>query len=208
MQNISILTKSSNKAANRLGEYLEKDFAVFYYRDSKSFLSALDRFSFDIVICDYKFKLLDGFHFIDKVKQRQFVRPLLFVTFSDNPLPFEDRHRCFFPLPHLAKQQDTKVLGEQVQTAIAKFNKYIQSQSNCFGYQYVYRVNGVTIKFTPSERKIIPLLAEGLTTKEIAKRAHIDHKTVSSHIEHMFRKTGFRNRTQFAVAVLKNQSLF
>lgn len=49
---------------------------------------------------------------------------------------------------------------------------------------------------TPKERRIMELIFEGLSNKEIALRLSISEKTVKAHINHIFKKTGTKNRTQ------------
>ena len=49
---------------------------------------------------------------------------------------------------------------------------------------------------TRREREVLGLLAEGLSQGEIASRLFITSRTVGTHIEHILRKLGVRNRTQ------------
>jgi two-component system response regulator NreC len=46
---------------------------------------------------------------------------------------------------------------------------------------------------TSREREILQLIAEGHTTKDIAKELHLSPKTVDSHREHIMEKLGIRN---------------
>jgi two-component system, NarL family, response regulator NreC len=50
-------------------------------------------------------------------------------------------------------------------------------------------IDGLTIR----EREILQLVAEGHTTKDIAKELHLSPKTVDSHREHIMEKLGVRN---------------
>jgi DNA-binding CsgD family transcriptional regulator len=50
------------------------------------------------------------------------------------------------------------------------------------------------------------LLEEGLTQREIAGRLAISHKTVGTHLEHIFSKLGAHHRLQ-AVALAREQGL-
>ena len=52
---------------------------------------------------------------------------------------------------------------------------------------------------TPREREVVGLLAEGLSTAEIAERLRLTPGTVSSHLRTIMRKLGVRNRVQVAV---------
>jgi DNA-binding NarL/FixJ family response regulator len=51
-------------------------------------------------------------------------------------------------------------------------------------------------RLTRRERDVLGLLEQGLSQREIADRLLISHKTVGTHIEHIFLKLGVRNRLQ------------
>jgi len=59
---------------------------------------------------------------------------------------------------------------------------------------------------TGREREVLGLLEQGLAQREIADRLCISHRTVGTHIEHIFVKLGVRNRLQ-AVALAHRHQL-
>ena len=53
------------------------------------------------------------------------------------------------------------------------------------------------------EAEIVGLVAEGLTSRQIAARLYLSERTVENHIDHVLGKLGLRNRTQIATWALK-----
>ena len=53
---------------------------------------------------------------------------------------------------------------------------------------------------TPTERRVVELVVEGLTNAEIGERMFVSTATVKSHLNHIFDKLGVTNRRQLAAA--------
>ena len=63
------------------------------------------------------------------------------------------------------------------------------------------RLESLTIR----ERQILPLIAEGLTNREIGERLGLAEKTVKNYISGLLSKLGLQRRTQAAVLHLESQ---
>ena len=57
--------------------------------------------------------------------------------------------------------------------------------------------------FTPCEEKILPLLAAGLSVKEVAKQIGRTAKTVDSHRGHFYQKLGIHRRVELTLYAIK-----
>jgi DNA-binding CsgD family transcriptional regulator len=55
---------------------------------------------------------------------------------------------------------------------------------------------------TESERKLIPLVVEGLTNRAIADRLYVSVHTVNTHMKHIFTKLGINTRVELTRLVV------
>jgi len=72
-----------------------------------------------------------------------------------------------------------------------------------------FAVNAASVErlgVTPRELAILGLIAEGLSTREIAERLFVSENTVKTHSSRLFAKLGARRRTQ-AVQLAKEAGL-
>jgi non-specific serine/threonine protein kinase len=53
--------------------------------------------------------------------------------------------------------------------------------------------------FTPREREVVALVAQGLTNREIASRLVISERTADTHVQHILNKLGVSSRVQVTV---------
>jgi two-component system response regulator DevR len=58
-------------------------------------------------------------------------------------------------------------------------------------------------QLTEQERRILELIAEGLTNRQIAERVHLAEKTVKNYVSNLLAKLGMERRTQAAVFAAK-----
>jgi DNA-binding NarL/FixJ family response regulator len=56
---------------------------------------------------------------------------------------------------------------------------------------------------TPTEVKVVSLVAEGLTNRQIAERLFVSRRTVATHLEHVFQKLGHANRVALAADAIR-----
>ena len=59
---------------------------------------------------------------------------------------------------------------------------------------------------TPTERRVVELVAEGLTNPQIAQRMFVARGTVKVHVSHIFAKLGVSNRAELAALATRRST--
>jgi two-component system response regulator DevR len=59
-------------------------------------------------------------------------------------------------------------------------------------------------RLTEQERKVLELLAEGLTNRQIGERIHLNEKTVKNYVTAVLSKLGVTRRTEAAVYAVRH----
>jgi two-component system, NarL family, response regulator DevR len=60
-------------------------------------------------------------------------------------------------------------------------------------------------RLTEQERRVLDLLAEGLTNREIGERLHLAEKTIKNYVTALLAKMGMTRRTEAAVYAVRHQ---
>ena len=63
-----------------------------------------------------------------------------------------------------------------------------------------------TVDLTPAEHRVLALLGDGLSNREVGDRLGLAEKTVKNHVTGLLAKMGFRRRTQAAAWVAARRS--
>lgn len=64
---------------------------------------------------------------------------------------------------------------------------------------------GPPARLTPQERRILALIGQGHTNREITERLHLVEKTVRNHVSRLLAKLGVQRRTQAALLAAQLQ---
>jgi DNA-binding CsgD family transcriptional regulator len=57
---------------------------------------------------------------------------------------------------------------------------------------------------TPTERKVVALAAQGLTSRKIGQRLYISTFTVGSHLRHVYQKLGINSRARLTAEAFQH----
>jgi DNA-binding CsgD family transcriptional regulator len=68
------------------------------------------------------------------------------------------------------------------------------------------RPSGGWEALTPTELRVVELVAEGLTNPQVAERMFISRATVKAHLGHIFHKLDVSSRSELAAAAARRGS--
>jgi len=61
-------------------------------------------------------------------------------------------------------------------------------------------------RLTPQERRILVLISEGLTNRQIAEEIHLAEKTVKNYVSGILSKMSFRRRSEAAAFIARRSA--
>ena len=101
---------------------------------------------------------------------------------------------------YLLKQIDSKALIRVVET-VARGESIIDSHMTAAMLDRMRTLStssekGTSVVLSPQQKRVLALLAEGKTNKEIAQALGLTHKTVANYVRHLFQKLHVTRRAQ------------
>jgi DNA-binding NarL/FixJ family response regulator len=150
----------------------------------------------DVVIMDLKLNGVSGFSAIRGIRSEfPGARILVVSDFQGSEDIYQAIHAG--ARGYLTKDADGPQLAYAL-TLVASGGRYLP---DWLEGKLANRTAGPPI--TPREKAVLQLLAEGLSTIDIANRIQVAEKTVRIHISNMLEKLGARDRTQALVLALQ-----
>lgn len=168
--------------------------------DGAALLEVLQVVAVDVVLCDIRMPLLDGFEVCQRLRAYTNAPPvILLTTFDDSSLALkavEVGAKGF-----LLKDASPAELVDTIEEVAAGRSVVAPIATDAVRARYAYRDQGPpTGNFSKREIDILRLLAGGYTNREIGQAIHVTEGTVKNYLMDIFDKLGTRDRTR---AVLK-----
>ena len=172
-------------------------------RDGEQALALVEELKPDVVLMDLRMPRCDGVEATRRLRERgSATRVVVLTTYADDRSVVD-------ALQAGARGFLTKDAGaEEIQQAIAAVVSGAAAIDPAVQHHLVDAVaSGLPAKaqaptpllpdgLTPREAEVLSLIAEGLSNPEIAARLVVSEATVKSHVNHLFTKTGVRDRAQ------------
>ncbi|MBE9242461.1 response regulator transcription factor [Synechocystis salina] len=180
-------------------DYLEyQGYQVTTAGNGREALAALVNMVPDMIICDIMMPEMDGYAFIEQVRQNPSISwiPVMFLSAKGQS------HNRVKGLNvgadiYMAKPFEPEELAAQVQSCLRQADRLLQHNNHPLGDNSRVQV-ARDVELTPTETKVIQLVAQGLANREIADHLKVSQRTVESHVSNMLNKTGLHNRTELA----------
>jgi DNA-binding NarL/FixJ family response regulator len=175
--------------------------------DGEEALELVGRLQPDVVLMDLRMPRVDGVEATRLIAERQpETRVVVLTTYADDHTVLQALRAgaCGFLTKDASSEQIRDALG-----AAASGRAAIDPSVQHHLVEAIARTPAGQWKppdetalpddLTPREAEVLALVAEGLSNADIASRLCVSETTVKSHINHLYMKTGARDRAQAVV---------
>lgn len=177
-------------------DYLEfRDFKVITADSGIAALEILDTVTPDMIICDVMMPEMDGYTFVQRVRQdsRFSWIPILFLSAKGQS---QDRIKGLQTGAdvYMVKPFEPEELVAQVESSL----RQAQRRGGRSQDQKQSLKVPETVELTPTELKVVQFVARGMSNRDVAEQMGVSQRTIESHVSNMLGKTGLNNRTELA----------
>ena len=171
--------------------------------DGEEALVLVDRHRPDVVLMDLRMPRLDGIEATRRLRQRHpDVRVIALTTYADDESVLGALRAG--ARGYLTKDASSERIHEAILAVAAGEaaldpavqHHVVAALSDGDADAVAAAATCLPDELTAREAQVLALIAEGLSNSEIAARLTVTQTTVKSHINHLFAKTGIRDRAQ------------
>lgn len=152
----------------------------------------------DLVICDIMMPEMDGYTFVEKLRKNSQLSwlPVIFLSAKGQT---QDRIKGLNTGAdiYIVKPFEPEELVAQVESSLKQTKRLLASGVRGPEPEKKLEVSE-SVELTPTEQKVINLVAQGMGNRDIALQLEVSQRTVESHVSNMLAKTGLHNRTELA----------
>jgi DNA-binding NarL/FixJ family response regulator len=180
-------------------DYLElRGYNVITAKNGRDALKVFEKDIPNLIICDVMMPEMDGYAFVKKVRENPQTSwlPVLFLSAKGQ---IQDRVTGLSKGAdvYMVKPFEPDELVAQIEASLKQSERMRQAQGPDLGSAVSIQVP-FDVDLTPTEQRVIQLVAKGMANKEIADELKVSQRTIESHVSNMLGKTGLHNRTELA----------
>ncbi len=180
-------------------DYLEfRGYKVITAENGREALEVLETQVPDLIVCDIMMPEMDGYALVKHIRENPGTSwiPVLFLSAKGQS---QDRVKGLNMGAdvYMVKPFEPEELVAQVESSLKQASRLIQHK-NHQGQQASHLKVPQNIELTPTELKVVQLVARGMANREIAEIMDVSQRTIESHVSNMLGKTGLHNRTELS----------
>ena len=166
-------------------------------------LKLLQSSSAELLITDFATVDFDGLDDLKTIKLKNPLLTILILTNTISKQEFADLNRVGIK-NIIYKTSDKDEIFSAIESTLKSRKYYSDEILDLFLDLSDSKNSSEDSKtLTPSEIEIVKLIADGLTTKEIAARRNISYHTVNTHRKNIFRKMEVSNASELIMLAIK-----
>ena len=180
-------------------DYLEfRGYNVDTAENGREALQVLDRNVPDMIICDIMMPEMDGYSLVKHIREEPTTNriPVLFLSAKGQS---QDRVKGLSEGAdiYMSKPFEPEELVAQVESSLKQIKRWEQGRPKGLGSAPTIVVPH-NVELTPTELRVVQLVAKGMANREIANQLNVSQRTIESHVSNMLNKTSLNNRTELA----------
>ena len=181
-------------------DYLEfRGYDVLTAENGRDALAVLEKDIPDMIICDVMMPEMDGYTFLEQVRQNPRTEwiPVMFLSAKGQS---QDRVKGLNlgADVYMVKPFEPEELVAQVESSLKQSERLLDRKNEGMNIDIPVINVPKNVELTPTELKVVNLVAQGMANREIAVRLKVSQRTIESHVSNMLNKTSLSNRTELA----------
>lgn len=187
-------------------DYLEfNGYEVITANHGREAIKILEQDTPDLIICDVMMPEMDGYNFVQEIRQNPSLEwlPVIFLSAKGQS---KDRIKGLTQGAdvYMVKPFEPDELVAQVKSTLNQTMRLMGSSHKKVDPALRIQVPK-SVELTPTETKVVNLVARGLSNREISQELGVSQRTVESHVSNMLNKTGLHNRTELSRWAIQNE---
>ena len=180
-------------------DYLEfRGYNVDTAENGREALQVLDGNVPDMIICDIMMPEMDGYSLVKHIREEPITNriPVLFLSAKGQS---QDKVKGLNEGAdvYMSKPFEPEELVAQVESSLKQIKRWEQGRPKGLDGAPTIHVPH-NVELTPTELKVVQLVAKGMANREIASQLNVSQRTIESHVSNMLNKTSLNNRTELA----------
>jgi DNA-binding NarL/FixJ family response regulator len=181
-------------------DYLEfRGYNVTTAENGRAAIEVIEAQIPDMIICDVMMPEMDGYGLVKHIRQNPRTNkiPVLFLSAKGQA---DDRVKGLNEGAdvYMVKPFEPEELVAQVESSLKQVKRWQSGGSKMNDGGTITIQVPHTVELTPTEIKVVQLVAKGLSNKDIADQLNVSQRTIESHVSNMLNKTNLHNRTELA----------